>query len=331
MAFSPVLSPTSGTVYAIHRFKLDPIISEIKLLFYHLPSRVSTLVRPSNEQISQATIVQKLQDWREMLDSIAPPSQIDYEVRLEHDKYRLKLLSQFYAAMVLLHQPSQAISQPSEQAILTCYECSAKRLDIYHSLSQLGSHCQSWRGVQGIFSSGATMIYCLRSSSLVRRTVPAYAAMRDLRTCTNLLSVGGEFWPSVKKGMESLSRAVDALARKLDQFPHEENQHHGSRGPPHISGCHDRSSIVMQDEHVCCPPSDQPHLFVQEQEEHTESCPSTSDVAISNWPNFGDPTFAHDPAHQCGAMFGASQQATDATVEAFIAEFLSNDTAWNPV
>lgn len=334
--FSPSVSPVNGAVFAIHRFKLDPLISEIKLLFYHLPSRVNAYVWPSDEQTSQAIVGQKLEAWLDMLNNTVASSQVDDDEQQEHEKYKLKLTSQYYAAMVLLHQPSQAIPQPSEQSILTCYECAAKRLDIYHNLYQLDSYFQSWRSVQGIFSSGATMIYCLWSSSLVRHTIPSSVAMCDLRTCTNLLSVGGEFWPSVKKGKESFSRAMDALAYKLDQLHHEENQHYGSsHGPQPKFGRNARSRIVTQDEnayHLLADQvdTDQSHTATQEQEEHVDFVPSTFDMASSDWSTFGDATSVYDTTYHPGAMFGATQEAPDATVEAFIAEFLNNDTAWNP-
>lgn len=333
---SPAVSPIIGAVFAIHRFKLDPIISEIKLLFYHLPSRISAYAWPSDKQTSQKILVQKLEEWRDTLNDIATSSQDDHEERSEHENYKLKLTSQYYAAMVLLHQPSQAIPQPSEQSILTCYECAAKRLDIYHNLYQLDTYFQSWRSVQGIFSSGATMIYCLWSSSLVRHTIPSSAAMRDLRTCTNLLSVGGEFWPSVKKGKESFSRAIDALARKLDQVHHDECQQYGSSHRPQSKvGRNAKGRLDMQNEHVYRPQADQIeadqlHVASQEQEGNADLLPSTFDMASSDWSNFGDSTFAYETAHHPGSMIGAMQEAPDATVEAFIAEFMNNDTAWNP-
>ncbi|KAF2622140.1 hypothetical protein BU25DRAFT_215798 [Macroventuria anomochaeta] len=334
--FSPAVSPIGGAAFAIHRFKLDPIISEIKLLFYHLPSRVSAYVWPSDEQSSQAIIGQKLEDWRNMLNNITGSSQYDDEERLEQEKYKLKLTSQYYAVMVLLHQPSQAIPQPSEQSILTCYRCAAKRLNIYNHLYQLDSYFQSWRSVQGIFSSGATMIYCLWSSSLVRRTIPTSAAMRDLRTCTNLLSVGGEFWPSVKKGKESFSRAMDALARKLDQLHHEQPQQYGSaNGSQPKFGRNDTGRVVLQDQQIYHLPEglvaeDHPHTITHGHEESLNFPPATFDMTSSDWTAFSDHTFAHDVSTYPNTTFGTMQEAPDATVEAFITEFLNNDTAWNP-
>lgn len=334
--FSPSVSPVSGAAFAIHRFKLDPIISEIKLLFYHLPSRVSAYVWPSDEHSSQAIIGQKLEEWLDALNEIAGSLQHDDEERLEQERYKLKLTSQYYAAMVLLHQPSQAIPHPSEPSILTCYECAAKRLNTYHHLYQLDSYFQSWRSVQGIFSSGATMIYCLWSSSLVRRTIPTPAAMRDLRTCTNLLSVGGEFWPSVKKGKESLSRAMDALARKLEQLYREQYQKYdSSNGPRPKFGRNDTARVILDDRQIYSlsegtVAGDHTNTMTQGQEDLTSLPPETFAMSSTDWSAFGDNTFAYDDPSYSGALFGTMQEASDATVEAFIAEFLNNDTAWNP-
>jgi hypothetical protein len=334
--FSPAVSPVNGAAFAIHRFKLDPIISEIKLLFYHLPSRVSAYVWPSDEQSSQVIIGKKLEEWLDTLNQITGSTQDDDDEQLEHHKYKLKLTSQYYAAMILLHQPSQAIPQPTEQSLLICYECATKRLNTYNDLYQTDSFFQSWRSVQGIFSSGATMIYCLWTSNLVRRTIPTPAAMRDLRTCTNLLSVGGELWPSVKKGKESFSRAMDALARKLDQLHHERYQHHDtSIGPQPKVGRSDDGRAVRQNQHVFHSPeglASEPysHAITQGQNGPEDFHQATFDMRHSDWTAFSDHTFTHDASASSNAMFSAMQEAPDATVEAFLAEFLNNDTTWNP-
>ncbi|KAJ8107845.1 hypothetical protein OPT61_g8584 [Boeremia exigua] len=328
--FSPSISLAGSAAFAIHRFKLDPIISEIKLLFYHLPSRVSVYVWPNDKQSSQITIGQKLQEWCDTLINMTASLQFDEEEWTEHEKYRLKLTSQYYATMVLLHQPSQAMPQPSEHSILMCYECAAKRLEIYHRLYQLDSYLKSWRSVQGIFSSGATMIYCLWSSSLVRRTVPLSVAMRDLRTCTNLLSVGGEFWPSVKKGKESFSRAMDALARKFDQSHHAQHQQsEPSDGPQPKHGRNDTSEIVLQDQPIFRLPPDTDTVD-QTHHAHLNFFPTAFDMAESEWPTLENSTFAYDATNSSNTTFGVVQEAPDNTVEAFIAEFLNSDTSWNP-
>jgi hypothetical protein len=238
--------------------------------------------------------------------------------------------------MVLLHQPSQAIPRPSEQSILLCYEHAAKRLNTYNKLYQLDSYFQSWRSVQGIFSSGATMIYCLWTSGLVRRTIPTPVAMRDLRTCTNLLSVGGEFWPSVKKGRESFSRAMDALACKLGQLHHEQCQQYGaSDGPRQKLGRNDVSRVGLVDQETSNLPGrmnteDHPHTMTQGTEDTTGFLQETFAMSNSDWSHFGDNTITYDDTNYSNAMYGTTEEAPDATMEAFIAEFMNNETAWNP-
>jgi hypothetical protein len=277
-----------------------------------------------------------LEEWLEALNDIDGPSNDDDEERLDQERHKLKLTSQFYAAMVLLHQPSQAIPRPSEQSILLCYEYAAKRLNTYHSLYQFNSYFQSWRSVQGIFSSGATMIYCLWSSGLVRRTIPTSAAMRDLRTCTNLLSVGGEFWPSVKKGKESFSRAMDALACKLEQLHLEQyQQYNSSDGPRQKLGRNNTARVYSSDQQIYdltegTTTEDQLHAIAQGQDDPTGFLPDTFALNNSDWSNLGMNTIAYDDTAYSNAIFGGIEQAPDATVEAFITEFFNNETAWNP-
>lgn len=334
--FAPAVSLMNGLAFAIHRFKLDPIISEIKLLFYHLPSRVSAYVWPSDQQSSQATISQKLEDWRSEISQIIESLPRDEEDQLEHDKYRLKLTSQYYAAMVLLHQPSQAIPQPTEQSLLTCYECATKRLNVYNNLYQTDNFFLSWRSIQGIFSSGATMIYCLWTSSLVRRVVSVSVAMRDLRTCTNLLSVGGELWPSVKKGKESLGRAMDALSRKLDHLHYQDYQRLESLHSPQMKFGRNETGRVVRQEAPAFQSSENllaqtyPHAVSQEHENPSNFSHTPFNVTDPHWTVFGEHALAHDASTYSSTLFETSREAPDATVEAFIAEFLNNDTAWNP-
>lgn len=330
--FSPSISPMAGAAFAIHQFKLDPIMSEIKLLFYHLPSRVSAYVWPSDHKSSQASICQKLEEWRNALHEIAGSSQHDDGGKLEEGRNKLKLETQYYAAMVLLHQPSQAIPHPSDRSILTCYECAVERLHIYHRLYQLESYFQSWRSVQGIFSSGATMIYCLWSSSLIRRTIPNAVAMRDIRTCTNLLSIGGEFWPSVKKGKESFSRAIDALARKIDllQRQHQQDSQNGSRAKHRRNG-----ADVVGDRHADSPPNQifgayHAHTMPRSQQDLLDVPRKPLTTTDTDWSALGDNIFSYDDPSHSDAVFGTMDEAPDATMEAFIAEFLNDDTTWNP-
>lgn len=337
-AFAPEVRHTGGLTYAIHRFKLDPIISEIKLLFYHLPSQLSAYAWPSHHESSQAAIRRKLEEWRADLIAIAPSLHFDFEEQQQDYRiYEMKLMSQYFAAMIILHQPSQAIPQPSEQSLLICYQCAASRLNTYNDLYNADGYYQSWRSVQGVFSSGATMIYCLWTSNLVRSTIPMLNVMRDLRTCTNLLSVGGECWPSVKKGKESFGRAMDALLRSIDAA-RQENQvsQHES-----LEGGRTKRRFVPSEctpEDLALPQTTPGEDYVtQLPGAHTNNVPNSTGLAQTpanyeplDWTVLGNDILPQGTQPFLELASHISQDAPDATVETFISEYLSGDAAWNP-
>ncbi|KAI9151241.1 Tricarboxylate transporter ALT9 [Paramyrothecium foliicola] len=333
--FAPERSLTGGLAYTIHRFKLDPIISEIKLLFYHLPSQLNTYAWPSHHESSQAAIRRKLEEWRAELMAIASSFPVEYEERrLDHRKYEMKLTSQYFAAMIILYQPSQAIPQPSEQSLLICYQCAASRLNTYNNLYNADGYYQSWRSVQGVFSSGATMIYCLWTSDLVRRSVPILSVMKDLRTCTNLLSVGGEWWPSARKGKESFSRAMDALLKSLDSARHDNQRPQlgsldGTRPKRRLGPSESMAEdLVFPQDTATGSESTEEH--VKDLQDGTDFTQVSADYESIDWQVMGNDIFPEGTQPIYGLTVDMSQDSSDATVEAFLSEFLSGDTAWNP-
>lgn len=334
--------------FSLHRFKLDPIISEIKLLFYHLPSRISAYSWPTDHQETQKAIRKRLEDWRREIKSMsnALAQEItDEEHQLDMRQYELKVQSQFFAAMILLHQPSQVIPHPDEGSLLICYQCAASRINAYNSLYNSGGLFQSWRSVQGVFSSGATMIYSLWTSALVQKSVDLSSAMTDLRTCTNLLSVGGEWWPSVRKGKETFGRAMDALLKKLDhskpsstlrrntricddqharitaQFSSGEAQNFESF--PLDASHYPENESIFQDADPTLPPGGN----VPSRPENPTGY-DAGDWVVSD--TFGDQSLQFNPYGFDTTVSDMDTENLNNTVEAFITEFLQNDTAWNP-
>lgn len=347
-SLAPELSIPSIVAFAIHRFRLDPIISEIKLLFYHLPSQISAYSWPADHQATQHAIRQRLENWRREISSMSnvPPEDIsDEDHQLDMRRYELKVQSQFFAAMILLYQPSQMIPHPGEEALLICYQCAASRINIYNSLYNAEGLFQSWRSVQGVFSSGATMIYCLWTSSSVQRSVPISSAMTDLRTCTNLLSVGGEWWPSVKRGKETFGRAMDALLKKLDQSrtPSRTQSHTRNanerllRDMPQRS---DRESTNFESLMLATSThSGDADVFGELNPALSSGFNDTSHVDASinygatDWTvldKYGDQSLHFNPRDFDSTVSEINPENLDSTVEAFITEFLQNDTAWNP-
>ncbi|KAM0479019.1 hypothetical protein ACHAPX_004998 [Trichoderma viride] len=347
-SLAPELSIPAIAAFAIHRFRLDPIISEIKLLFYHLPSQISAYSWPADHQATQNAIRQRLQDWRREISSLlnmVPQDMVDEDHQLHMHRYDLTAQSQFFAAMILLYQPSQMIPHPGEEALLICYQCAASRINIYNSLYNADGLFQSWRNVQGVFSSGATMIYCLWTSNSVQNSVPLSRAMTDLRTCTNLLSVGGEWWPSVKRGKETFGRAMDALLKKLDQSKTSSQTHTNNRSPNRrfVRNVPQQSDKTSADYESLTPATSthsrdvdnlwglNPALisgFNDPSHDDASTSYETTDWTASD--NYGDQSLQFNQQDFDSAVSEVNTENLDNTVEAFITEFLQNDTAWNP-
>lgn len=347
-SLAPELSIPAIAAFAIHRFRLDPIISEIKLLFYHLPSQISAYSWPADHQATQNAIRQRLQDWRREISSLlnmVPQDMVDEDHQLHMHRYDLTAQSQFFAAMILLYQPSQMIPHPGEEALLICYQCAASRINIYNSLYNADGLFQSWRNVQGVFSSGATMIYCLWTSNSVQNSVPLSRAMTDLRTCTNLLSVGGEWWPSVKRGKETFGRAMDALLKKLDQSKTSSQTHTNNRSPNRrfMRNIPQQSDKTSADYESLTPATSthsrdvdnlwglNPALisgFNDPSHDDASTSYETTDWTASD--NYGDQSLQFNQQDFDSAVSEVNTENLDNTVEAFITEFLQNGTAWNP-
>lgn len=71
----------------------------------------------------------------------------------------------------------------------------------------------NWRNIYGIFSSGATIVYCAWASRDLQRTIPFSKLLRDLRACSNHLSIGSQWWPSVRSGKESFETMIDLIIK----------------------------------------------------------------------------------------------------------------------
>lgn len=342
------LSIPAIVAFAIHCFRLDSIISEIKMLFYHLPSQISAYSWPADHQATQNAIRQRLQDWRHeisSLSSVLPQDMSDENCQLYMRRYELTAQSQFFAAMILLYQPSQMVPHPREEALFICYQCAASRINIYNSLYNADGLFQSWRNVQGVFSSGATMIYCLWTSSSVQNSVPISKAMTDLRTCTNLLSVGGEWWPSVKRGKETFGRAMDALLKKLDQYktPLQTNSNTRSPNGRLVRNVPQQSDGVSANYESLTPATSTHSRDMDSFWGFNAALPSnssdsphndaTTNHGTTDWTaldNHRDQSLQFNQQNFGSAVSELNTEDLDNTVEAFIAEFLQNDTAWNP-
>lgn len=203
---------------SIARFRLEQHISEIKLLLYHLPTRTHSFVWPTNLIEIQTIIKTNLDEWLSGVQQITAVENIDDQESAIFHLQKMKHEQLYYSAVCLLFQPSQSFPSPSQEALKLCYNSCSKRLQIYDAVSSQEMLYYNWRNIHGIFSSGATIVYCAWSSEELQRTVPFSKLLRDLRTCSNHLSIGSQWWPSVRSGKESFEMMIDLIIKHFSDL-----------------------------------------------------------------------------------------------------------------
>ncbi|KAJ5111399.1 hypothetical protein N7532_001934 [Penicillium argentinense] len=198
---------------SVSRFRLDRHISEIKLLLYHLPTQNKSFVWPTNLPEIQSRLKSDLDKWVLDVQRITPNDTIDDEEKIKFQFEKMRHEQLYHSAISLLFQPSQAFPSPSEEALFLCYQSCSKRLEIYDAVNHQDMLYYNWRNIHGIFSSGATIVYCAWASRDLQRTIPFAKLLRDLRTCSNHLSIGSQWWPSVRNGKESFEMMIDLIIK----------------------------------------------------------------------------------------------------------------------
>ncbi|GLB05128.1 hypothetical protein AtubIFM57258_011164 [Aspergillus tubingensis] len=283
-----VSAPSSAHMtMSIRRFRLDQYITEIKLLFYHLPKQLRPLVWPNDLENHQAQIKLDLDAWLTETSLIQPPTD------REEDRKSVD-----------------------------------RKLRIYDHLSAEEQLLYNWRNIHGIFSSGATLIYCIWASPSLQATTPFAEVLRDLRTCSNLLSIGGQWWPSVRNGKGSFDKMVDLTIRQLSRTQTSPSR---MRGSLHAEiGCQpdlDHSSLVPEF------PNNSSIQLTEDSSHHPEG--------LGGLPNAGfhDSTRDHldlglgEPGllfPNPNGMDVTDTYSIDSAMESFLAEFIRGDWGWDP-
>jgi hypothetical protein len=195
-------------------------------------------------------------------------------------------------------------------------------LQLYKHLSDEDNFYHSWRSVQGIFAAGATMVYsfwALRNSSM---SIPLTETLKDLRTCSNLLSIGGEWWPSVKRGKESFERIVDLTIRKFGDMQEQQESKATKRR--------------MTDSEVGFKSHVDSSTFLNwdparnsEENLDTNQLPSLGNGVFSS-PS--DLLAGHDNLGHIDDVAQDLEQPneTDQALENFLADYLQSDFSWDP-
>ncbi|KAL4963429.1 uncharacterized protein BDV14DRAFT_190913 [Aspergillus stella-maris] len=299
---------SNDMVLPIYRFKLDRHISEIKILFYHLPTKGE-----------QARIRASLDEWLTELKQLWLNSDLDLQNPDGAAKSRLKRLRLevlYHGAITLLYQPSQAYPSPTHSALLQCYRSSSERIRIYNHLNNEETLYYNWRNIHGIFSSGATIVYCLWASPQIQLVIPFAEALRDLRVCSNLLSVGGQWWPSVRGGRDNFDRIVDLTIKQLSRQRTEASP--------------EGRQVRFRDNH-----SDETSAFDHEPNGNTEWMPSEPLVpqmagSGSQDQLANDIIAPHEFPFEARYPDEAGATPVDAVMENFFADFLHGDWGWDP-
>ncbi|KAJ5692619.1 hypothetical protein N7462_002042 [Penicillium macrosclerotiorum] len=208
---------------SILRFHLDRQVSEIKLLLYHLPTRNQSFVWPTDYVEIQRRINAELDQWLVQVQEISASefTDDDEKTKLRFEKMRHEQL--YHSAITLLFQPSQMFPSPSQNALSICYQSCSRRLQIYDIVSTKDMLYYNWRNIHGIFSSGSTIVYCAWVSRDLQRTIPFAKLLRDLRICSNHLSIGSQWWPSVRSGKESFEMMIDLIIKYFSELQLQDN------------------------------------------------------------------------------------------------------------
>lgn len=215
LTFSTVLSdPIKGgddidqvyLSYSILRFQWAHLVSEIRHHLY----RSSSSIPESTCSTLQADLLARLDAWLSdglrQMDALRKPRPRCFKTELRVD---------YYYAVGLLYQPSPGCRRPGTAALRHCFESAANRLRLFWSLYEEGCLILSWPTAQCISLAGSTMAYCVWSSEQIRASLSITQLSADLRLCSSLLTLAGEWWPSARRGSRSFQRLANVTIESV--------------------------------------------------------------------------------------------------------------------
>ncbi|GIJ87074.1 hypothetical protein Asppvi_005976 [Aspergillus pseudoviridinutans] len=321
---------------SISRFRLDQHISQIKLLLYHLPTRNQSFVWPTNLSEIQTRIKSELDHWLLSVQRIVPADDVTDDEKLDFQIQKMRHEQLYHSAISLLFQPSQMFPSPSQEALRLCYQSCSKRLQIYDAVSNQDMLYYNWRNIHGIFSSGATIVYCAWASRDLQRTLPFAKLLRDLRTCSNHLSIGSQWWPSVRSGKESFEMMIDLI---IKYFSDIQLQIQDLPPPPQKQ----QRPTSSRTESSLLPPSYSSVSGIEEYPSGPETSRGNQEQMRPGQSVFNDQTQLFATLNEAQPSFGNMDISTsanslqefdmptiEAAMESFMAEYLHEDWGWDP-
>ncbi|KAL4898062.1 fungal-specific transcription factor domain-containing protein [Aspergillus ambiguus] len=310
---------------SIYCFELDKSISEIKLLLYHLPTKGGLFSWPSDYSAIQTRVKASLDEWFTQVSALRLTQEADQDDDqfVHYNCKLLKLEALYHGAIILLYQPSQVFPSPTQSALLICHQSASRRLQIYNQLNNEENMYYTWRDIHGIFSAGATIIYCFWACREIQSMIPLADALRDLRICSNLLSVGGQWWPSVRTGRDNFDKIVDLTIKQLSQLQTRNAPGKASRQEPPTRrfDVSERFSSPAQQAVFNTPSGHDTGILSA----------AHSDRALENI-IFGEPEPFGQPFEmpQLSANSPSESLAIDSAMESFLAEYVHGDWSWDP-
>lgn len=195
---------------SIVHFGWARILSDVKYRLY----RFQGIELPDALSAIQASIQHRLDEWhRRVLQTIA---KLPAKCQSQHET-RMRI--RYHFIIGLLYQPSQACSTPGDLALRRCFDSASERISLYDRLYNQNALLLDWPSTHGIFLSGATLVYCIWSSSEIRASASVADVAKTMRICSNLLTLGGEWWPLARRGRHSFEKLADFALQSLSNPP----------------------------------------------------------------------------------------------------------------
>lgn len=193
--------------YSVARFRWACLVSEIKYHFYRFSS--SGLSEHTRSSL-QSDILTRLDTWlahiEREVESLAKP---------HTESLLIKARIDYHYAVALLYQPSLSCPHPDTSALRRCFESAIERVHLFWSLYEEKSLILSWPTTQGISLAGATLAYCVWTSEEIRASLSIAKLSADLRLCSSLLTLGGEWWESARRGGHSFQHLANLTLSSL--------------------------------------------------------------------------------------------------------------------
>lgn len=269
----------STSHYILHRFRLDKIVSQIKSIFYSLPSEKDQDIWSIDHDSHKTRLHIELNSWFSSIAEVSSNLPISDP---EKQRWRLQLEQLYYAAVVLLFQPSQIYRKPDAGGLRLCCNAAIQQISCYNSIHEQDMLQFDWRTVRNIFACGATIIYCFWTSDTTSASSLCAQMPNTLRACTSLLAVGGIWWPSVKKSKSGFERLVDLSLQRVHDMRMGNTERSNKRRAQHTVTSAETSAREAADCDTMGPHL--PSQVLQRQNSHGRVYETTSQLASYDRP-----------------------------------------------